>query len=118
MRDQRARSGSSGVISMGSEALGTNIGIQAGSSEPDIGSARLGFGCAGLMRLPSRRQRQALLGEAFEHVLAHFDLARMYGLGLAEAEVGRFARGRRDRMAIPTKVGNEPPNPSLARFPA
>jgi hypothetical protein len=103
---------------MGSEALSTDIGIQAGSSEPDVDSARLGFGCAGLMRLPSRRQRQALLGEAFEHGLAHFDLARMYGLGLAEAEVGRFARGRRDRMTIATKFGIEPPNPSLARLQA
>src|SRR6185503_14619010 len=57
---------------------------------------RLGFGCASLMRVPSRREREALLGEAFEQGIRHFDVARMYGLGAAESELGRFARGRRE----------------------
>jgi hypothetical protein len=69
---------------------------------------RLGFGCASLMRLPSRRSRQVLLGEAFEQGIRHFDVARMYGLGAAEAEVGRFAKGRREEIAIATKFGIEP----------
>jgi D-threo-aldose 1-dehydrogenase len=69
---------------------------------------RVGFGCASLMRLPSRRRRQALLGEAFERGIRHFDVARMYGLGMAERELGRFARGRRDRIAIATKFGIDP----------
>ncbi|HET9153536.1 MAG TPA: aldo/keto reductase [Solirubrobacterales bacterium] len=54
-------------------------------------NVRLGFGCASLMRLPSRRRRQALLAEAFEQGIRHFDVARMYGLGAAEGELGRFA---------------------------
>ncbi|HEX6688737.1 MAG TPA: aldo/keto reductase [Solirubrobacterales bacterium] len=69
---------------------------------------RLGFGCAGLMQSPSRRHRQRLLAEAFEHGVRHFDVARMYGLGAVEGEVGRFARGRRERIAIVTKFGIEP----------
>jgi hypothetical protein len=92
---------------------------------------RLGFGCAGLMQSPSRRHRQRLLAEAFDRGIRHFDVARMYGLGAAEREVGRFARGRRDRIAIVTKFGIEPATsigrlaplqaPAravLARFPA
>jgi D-threo-aldose 1-dehydrogenase len=69
---------------------------------------RLGFGCASLMRVPSRRGRQGLLGEAFEQGIRHFDVARMYGLGTAEAELGRFAGGRREEISIATKFGIEP----------
>lgn len=92
---------------------------------------RLGFGCAGLMQSPSRRHRQRLLAEAYDRGLRHFDVARMYGLGAAEGEVGRFADGRRDRIAIVTKFGIEPAGSvgrlavlqapvraALARFPA
>jgi hypothetical protein len=71
-------------------------------------NVRLGFGCASLMRLPSRRRRQALLAEAFEQGIRHFDVARMYGLGAAEGELGRFAKGRREEIAIATKFGIEP----------
>jgi D-threo-aldose 1-dehydrogenase len=71
-------------------------------------NVRLGFGCARLMRLPSRRHRQALLGEAFEQGIRHFDVARMYGLGAAEGELGRFARGRREEIGIATKFGIDP----------
>ena len=69
---------------------------------------RLGFGCASLMRIPSRRRRQLLLAEAFEQGIRHFDVARMYGLGAAEGELGRFVRGRREEIAIATKFGIEP----------
>jgi D-threo-aldose 1-dehydrogenase len=41
----------------------------------------------------------------------------MYGLGMAEAEVGRFARGRED-VTIATKFGIEPPAPHVARLQA
>lgn len=80
----------------------------------------LGFGCAGLMQIPSRRARQRLLGEAHEQGLRHFDVARMYGLGAAEAELGSFARGRRDELTIATKFGIDPGSGvgRLARFQA
>jgi D-threo-aldose 1-dehydrogenase len=86
--------------------------------EHDARRARLGFGCAGLMRLPSRRGRQRLLGEAFDRGLTHFDVARMYGLGMAEAELARFARGRREEITIATKFGIEPGAPRFARLQA
>jgi len=95
-----------------------SIGPGEGRLERKARQPRLGFGCAGLMRLPSRRGRQRLLGEAFERGLTHFDVARMYGLGMAEAELGRFARGRRDEITIATKFGIEPGVPRLARLQA
>jgi len=71
-------------------------------------NVRLGFGCASLMRLPSRRRRQRLLAEAFEQGIRHFDVARMYGMGAVEGELRRFAEGRRDEIGIATKFGIEP----------
>ncbi len=75
---------------------------------PGVTTTRIGFGCAGLMRDPSARKRQSLLTEAFDQGIRHFDVARMYGLGTAERELGRFARGRRDSVVIATKFGIEP----------
>lgn len=84
----------------------------------DVTTTRLGFGCGGLMRLESRSERQRLLASAFDSGIAHFDVARMYGLGQAEAELGRFARGRRADITIATKFGIEPRKglSPLARF--
>lgn len=70
------------------------------------------------MQIPSRRGRQRLLGEAHAQGLSHFDVARMYGLGMAEAELGLFARGRREQITIATKFGIEPGSPRLARLQA
>ena len=79
---------------------------------------RLGLGCAGLMRLPRRGDRRRLLDAAYDAGLRHFDVARMYGLGMAEGELGRFARGRREEVSIATKFGIDPPSPTLARLQA
>jgi D-threo-aldose 1-dehydrogenase len=73
-----------------------------------VTTTRLGFGCGGLMRLESRRERQRLLAAALDSGIAHFDVARMYGVGQAEAELGRFARARRSDVTIATKFGIEP----------
>jgi aryl-alcohol dehydrogenase-like predicted oxidoreductase len=67
--------------------------------------SRIGFGCASLMRLPSARQRRNLVAAAIDAGLTHFDVARMYGLGAAEAELGRALRGRRGQVTIATKFG-------------
>jgi D-threo-aldose 1-dehydrogenase len=75
-------------------------------------TARVGLGCGGLMRDPSRKSRQRLLATALDVGITHFDVARMYGLGAAETEVGRFARGRRDQIVIATKFGIEANAPS------
>ena len=59
-----------------------------------------------------------MLAEAHAQGLDHFDVARMYGLGMAESELGRFARGRWDQITIATKFGIEPGSPRLARLQA
>jgi len=68
-------------------------------------TTRLGFGCGPLLRVGSARERQRLLGAAHEAGIRHFDVARSYGLGAAEGELGRFARGRRAELVIATKFG-------------
>lgn len=84
----------------------------------DLELSRLGFGCASLMRVTSAKARYELLETAFDSGLRHFDVARLYGLGAAEAELGRFVRGRRDQLTIATKFGIEPASGlgALARF--
>jgi aryl-alcohol dehydrogenase-like predicted oxidoreductase len=71
-----------------------------------VETTRLGFGCAGLLRVP-REARRALLEEAYAAGIRHFDVARSYGLGLAEREVAAFARGRRAELVLTTKFGLE-----------
>lgn len=71
-------------------------------------TTQLGFGCGRLMRLPTRRSRMDLLAAAFDAGIRHFDVARMYGLGHAEAELGAFLRGRREQVVIATKFGISP----------
>jgi D-threo-aldose 1-dehydrogenase len=80
-----------------------------------VTATRIGFGCGGLIRVPSQRDRQRLLATAFDSGIRHFDVAPMYGLGAAEAELGRFSRGKRDLITIATKFGIEPA-PVVARL--
>lgn len=68
-------------------------------------STALGFGCANLFREPSAKRRRRLLEAAYECGVTHFDVAPMYGLGVAESELGRFVRSRRDGIVIATKFG-------------
>lgn len=71
-------------------------------------TSALGFGCAGLFREPTRSRRLRLLETAYELGIRHFDVAPMYGLGMAERELGRVVRGQRDSVVIATKFGIEP----------
>jgi D-threo-aldose 1-dehydrogenase len=94
--------------------------VQSIDLAPNVRSTRLGFGCAGLMRDSSSEGRQRVLAAAFDEGIRHFDLARMYGLGTAESEFGKFARGRRAELVVATKFGIEPASASgrVARFQA
>jgi len=80
------------IVSLGSTGVDTTV---------------LGFGCADLFREPDPDRRRLLLETAYDHGIRHFDMAPMYGLGDVEAEIGRFARGRRDRLVLATKFGIE-----------
>jgi D-threo-aldose 1-dehydrogenase len=66
----------------------------------------LGFGGGNLLRLLSAAQRAQALRATYDVSVRHFDVAPMYGLGLAESEIGRLARGRRDAITIAAKSGH------------
>ncbi len=63
------------------------------------------FGVGRIHHLLSPRQRQNLLSAAIDLGFRAFDVAPAYGNGVAERELGRALRGRRDRMEINSKVG-------------
>lgn len=77
-----------------------------------IVTSALGYGCSGLMRPPTSRERVALLETAFDAGIRHFDTARYYGYGASEGVLGSFVRdaGRRDKVTITTKFGIVPPS--------
>lgn len=74
----------------------------------DIRVSRLSFGTGSLHHLFGEQQRQRLLGAAADSGMTHFDTSPYYGSGLAEADLGRFLRGRRDAFTVTTKVGLYP----------
>lgn len=76
--------------------------------ETGVATSAIGFGCAGLFRLPRRRNRMMVLNAAFDTGIRHFDTAPMYGLGLAESELGAFIKSRRAQVTVTTKFGIEP----------
>ena len=73
----------------------------------DKTTSPLGVGMATLMREPSPRRQQRLLEAAFDAGYRYVDTAPSYGLGAAEAALGRFLRGRRDEVTVATKFGLE-----------
>jgi D-threo-aldose 1-dehydrogenase len=70
-----------------------------------IVTTQLGFGCANLFALPSTADRIALLSAAYDAGVRHFDVAPMYGLGRAEAELAKFLKAHRDDVVVATKFG-------------
>lgn len=73
-----------------------------------IVTSPLGFGCAGLFWISQRSGRRLVLDAAYDAGVRHFDVAPMYGLGLAEAELASFLRRRRADVTITTKFGIDP----------
>lgn len=65
----------------------------------------LGFGCAGILRLPLGWQRESLIRTAFDAGITHFDVARSYGAGAAEGILGSCLKKVRDEVTLATKFG-------------
>lgn len=76
--------------------------------------SRLGFGTAGLMARLGRRESVRLLEIAHDSGITHFDTARAYGYGEAEAALGDFLGRRRGAVTVTTKLGMLPPRRSRA----
>jgi diketogulonate reductase-like aldo/keto reductase len=66
---------------------------------------RIGYGCAPLIGGRTTRESLHLLEIAYDTGVRHFDVARVYGSGDAEAVLGRFAESHRDEITITTKFG-------------
>ena len=81
----------------------------AGRAALPIAPSRLGFGCASLGSRVAAADGLDALAAAFDAGVNWFDVAPAYGAGEAEALLGRFLRGRRDRAIVVTKVGMAPP---------
>jgi D-threo-aldose 1-dehydrogenase len=74
----------------------------------EVTTTVLGFGCSGIFRVPSARRRRELLETAREVGIRHFDVAPMYGLGRAEAELAPILAADRAHLTVTTKFGLEP----------
>jgi D-threo-aldose 1-dehydrogenase len=68
----------------------------------------IGFGCSSLASVGKKKALE-LLGTAFDAGVRHFDVARFYGYGEAEALLGLFLKTRRAEVTITTKFGIDPP---------
>jgi aryl-alcohol dehydrogenase-like predicted oxidoreductase len=68
----------------------------------------VGMGCASLGSRVGRREGLKVLDRAFNAGITWFDVAPSYGDAEAETILGEFARGRRDKVQICTKVGIQP----------
>jgi D-threo-aldose 1-dehydrogenase len=70
---------------------------------------RIGFGGApigDIKRAPSDAETHRLLQSAWDSAIRYFDVAPMYGAGLAERRMGDFLREKpRDEFVLSTKVG-------------
>jgi D-threo-aldose 1-dehydrogenase len=75
-------------------------------------TTRLGFGCGSLMGATNRRASLKLLDSVFEAGIRHFDVAPMYGYGVAVACIGEFLQQHRGQITVTTKFGIAPPRRS------
>lgn len=80
--------------------------------EPTV-STKPGFGTAHLMGRIGARESTRLVHAALDAGITHFDTARVYGFGDAEAMLGKALRGR-SSVAVYTKVGQGPSHHSGA----
>ena len=72
---------------------------------PGIFSSALGFGCAPVLGSVDAATARCAIHTALESGITHFDLARSYGFGQAEAFVGREIGSERGRLVLVTKFG-------------
>ena len=71
-------------------------------------SSAIGLGCMGMSEFYGERddaQSTRTLERAFELGVTHYDTSNVYGRGHNEELVGRFLKGKRDRVLVASKFG-------------
>jgi aryl-alcohol dehydrogenase-like predicted oxidoreductase len=71
----------------------------------DLNISRIGFGCMSLD--PLNTEAENILQKALDGGMNYFDTADMYHKGQNETMLGNAFSGKRDRVIIATKVGNQ-----------
>ncbi len=75
----------------------------------------VGFGTAPMGSRHGTRESLRALDTAYDSGITLFDTARAYGHGDSERILGRFLRGKRNRVVVSTKFGINAPRSSAAR---
>jgi aryl-alcohol dehydrogenase-like predicted oxidoreductase len=71
----------------------------------DLKISKIGFGCMSLK--PQQEDFNAIIDAAIDRGINYFDTADLYDKGLNETLLGKAFRGKRDKVIIATKVGNQ-----------
>jgi aryl-alcohol dehydrogenase-like predicted oxidoreductase len=71
----------------------------------DLQISEIGFGCMSLKG--SQEENERLLHRATDLGINYFDTADLYDKGMNEACVGNALKGKRDKVVVATKVGNQ-----------
>lgn len=74
----------------------------------DIRSSALAFGCAPILGSKGYAESKAAVNAALDAGINHFDLARSYGFGEAEAFIGKCVSGKRNAVVLASKFGIAP----------
>lgn len=72
-----------------------------------VHSSVLGFGCASVLGAKDAKTSRMAIELAIEKGINHFDLAKSYGYGDAEAFVGRIIKNKKENIVIASKFGIE-----------
>jgi aryl-alcohol dehydrogenase-like predicted oxidoreductase len=71
----------------------------------DLNISRIGFGCMSLK--DSQADNNKIINQAFEYGINYFDTADLYDKGMNEESLGKALTGKREKVIIATKVGNQ-----------
>jgi aryl-alcohol dehydrogenase-like predicted oxidoreductase len=76
---------------------------QLGKSDLQI--SQIGFGCMSLKG--SQEENEKIIHRAIELGINYFDTADLYDKGMNEVSVGKALKGKRDKVVLATKAGNQ-----------
>ncbi len=71
----------------------------------DLRISRIGFGCMSLK--PDQKDFNAIIDASIDKGINYFDTADLYDKGLNETLLGKAFKGKRDKVIIASKAGNQ-----------